>query len=222
MDTVTHPFHHAEFVTTAAEWRQLPRDGAPEIAFAGRSNSGKSSAINALAQRKRLAYVSRTPGRTQHINFFRLPSGALLADLPGYGYAAVTGAVQRHWRMFLARYLAERAPLVGLALVMDARHPLTALDHQMLGWFLPSGRPVHVLLAKADKLSRADQRRALEETRQGIARLYRTRELPIGVQLFSAEEKIGIEEAENAIGAWIEFHAPIVTANKERPRHQGE
>ena len=151
-----------------------------------------------------------------------MPSGALLADLPGYGYAAVTGAVQRHWRMFLARYLAERAPLVGLVLVMDARHPLTALDHQMLGWFLPSGRPVHLLLAKADKLSRAEQRHALDGTRQGIARLYRTRELPIGMQLFSAEEKIGIEDAENAIGAWIEVHAPIAPANKERPRDQGE
>jgi len=219
---MTHPFHRAEFVTTAAEWRQLPRDGAPEIAFAGRSNSGKSSAINALAQRKRLAYVSRTPGRTQHINFFRLASGALLADLPGYGYAAVTGAMQRHWRVFLARYLAERAPLVGLVLVMDARHPLTELDQQMLGWFLPSGRPVHVLLAKADKLSRAEQRQTLDETRQAIAREYRTRELPIGVQLFSAEERMGIEEAENAIGAWLELHAPIAAANKERPRHQGE
>ena len=127
-----HPLHHAQFLTTAAEWRQLPPGGVPEVAFAGRSNTGKSSAINALAQRTRLAFVSKTPGRTQHINFFRLPSGALLADLPGYGYAEVPAAMRRHWQTFLARYLAERAPLVGLVLVMDARHPLTTLDRQML------------------------------------------------------------------------------------------
>ncbi len=130
-----HPLHHAEFLTTAAEWAQLPAGGAPEIAFAGRSNAGKSSAINALTQRTRLAYISKTPGRTQHINLFRLKSGALLADLPGYGYAKVPAAMRRHWQHFLAKYLAERMPLVGLLLVMDARHPLTELDRQMLGWF---------------------------------------------------------------------------------------
>src|SRR5207244_10561896 len=114
-----HPLRNAEFMVSAAEWSQLPDGEALEIAVAGRSNSGKSSAINALAQRTRLAFVSKTPGRTQHINFFRLPSGALLADLPGYGYAEVPAAMRRHWQTFLARYLAERAPLVGLVLVMD-------------------------------------------------------------------------------------------------------
>jgi GTP-binding protein len=218
----THPFRHAEFLTTAAEWRQLPRGDAPEVAFAGRSNSGKSSAINALAQRKRLAYVSRTPGRTQHINFFRTPSGGLIADLPGYGYAAVTGAMQRHWRVFLVRYLAERAALVGLVLVMDARHPLTALDRQMLGWFLPTGRPIHGLLTKADKLSPAEQRRVLADTKREVARAYRADAARIGLQLFSAVEHAGIEQAENAIGAWLEVHAPIAATHKERPRHQGE
>ena len=220
-DVTTHPFHRAEFLTTAAEWRQLPRGGALEIAFAGRSNSGKSSALNALAQRKRLAYVSRTPGRTQHINFFRLPSGALLADLPGYGYAAVAGAMQRHWRAFLARYLAERETLAGLVLVMDARHPLTALDQQMLGWFLPTERPVHVLLTKSDKLSSAEQRRALRDVRDLIARTFARDASRIGLQLFSAAEPSGVVEAENAIGAWLEVHAPTVS-KKERPRHQGE
>jgi len=216
-----HPFHHAEFLTTAAEWRQLPVGDAPEIAFAGRSNSGKSSAINALAQRKRLAYVSRTPGRTQHINFFRLPSGALLADLPGYGYAAVPGAMQRHWREFIARYLAERDALAGLVLVMDARHPLTALDRQMLGWFLPGGRPVHVLLTKSDKLSRAEQERTLRDMGKLLGRAFGREALRIGFQLFSAAEPSGIERAESAIGAWLEGHAPRAT-EKERPRHQGE
>ena len=118
---VKHPFQSAEFLTTAADWHQLPVDGAPEVAFAGRSNAGKSSAINALAQRTRLAFVSKTPGRTQNINFFRLRSGALLADLPGYGYAEVPAAIRRHWQHFIARYLAERVPLTGLVLVMDAR-----------------------------------------------------------------------------------------------------
>ena len=220
--TLTHPFHHAEFVTTAAEWRQLPADGAPEVAFAGRSNSGKSSAINALAQRTRLAYVSRTPGRTQHINFFRAPSGVLLADLPGYGYAEVPASVRRHWKMFLARYLAERVPLVGLVLMMDARHPLTALDRQMLDWFLPTGRPVQALLTKADKLSAAEQRRVLDRARHTAVELYGGRAAAIGVQLFSATRRVGLAEAEHAIGAWLRGHAPIATAEKERPRHQGE
>jgi GTP-binding protein len=217
-----HPFHHAEFVTTAAEWRQLPAGGAPEVAFAGRSNSGKSSAINALTQRTRLAYVSRTPGRTQHINFFRTPSGALLADLPGYGYAEVPVEVRRHWQSFLARYLAERAPLVGLVLVMDARHPLTALDRQMLDWFLPTGRPVQVLLTKADKLSAAERRRALDDSRRTVAKLYGADRDGIGLQLFSAPRRVGLLEAENAIGAWLGAQAPIAVAEKERPRHQGE
>ena len=216
-----HPFHQAEFVTTAAEWKQLPAGGAPEVAFAGRSNSGKSSAINALAQRTRLAYVSRTPGRTQHINFFRAPSGALLADLPGYGYAEVPASVRRHWKMFLTRYLVERMPLVGLVLMMDARHPLTALDRQMLDWFLPTGRPVQVLLTKADKLSAAEQRQALECSRRALVELYGPGAGAVGVQLFSATRRVGLTEAERAIGAWLDAHTPIAL-EKERPRHQGE
>jgi GTP-binding protein len=220
--TLKHLFHHAEFVTTAAEWRQLPTDGAPEIAFAGRSNSGKSSAINALVQRTRLAYVSRTPGRTQHINFFRAPSGVLLADLPGYGYAEVPASVRRHWKMFLTRYLVERMPLVGLVLMMDARHPLTALDRQMLDWFLPTGRPVQALLTKADKLSAAEQRQALERSRLVLVETYGANAAAVGVQLFSATRRVGLAEAEGAIGAWLGAHAPIVAAKKERPRHQGE
>jgi GTP-binding protein len=203
----THPFLHARYVTTAAEWRQLPAGDAPETAFAGRSNSGKSSVINALAQRKRLAYVSRTPGRTQHINFFRVPSGALLADLPGYGYAAVPGHLQRHWRAFLTRYLTERASLVGLVLVMDARHPLTTLDRQMLDAFLPTGRPVHVLLTKSDKLSASDRRRVLEDVRATLQCDWAIHADRIGVQLFSAVDRTGMAEAEDAVGAWL-THAP--------------
>jgi len=214
-----HPFHHAEFLTTAAEWRQLPVGSAPEVAFAGRSNAGKSSAINALAQRSRLAYVSRTPGRTQHINFFRAPSGALLADLPGYGYAKVPEKIRRGWEVFLARYLIERASLVGLVLIMDARHPLTALDRQMLNWFLPTRRPVRILLTKADTLSRAARSRALQDSRRVIAREYGAGY--VDAQLFSATKRFGVAEAEAAIGAWLPAQAGR-GLEKERPRHQGE
>ncbi len=198
-----HPLHQAEFLTTAAEWVQLPAGGAPEIAFAGRSNAGKSSAINALTHRTRLAYTSKTPGRTQHINLFRLKSGALLADLPGYGYAEVPAAMRRHWQHFIAKYLAERVPLIGLLLVMDARHPLTDLDRQMLGWFLPTGRPVHVLLTKCDKLGTEAQRRTLDTVRKSLEQAYGRHSAQIGVQLFSATRRIGVAEAEAALASWL-------------------
>jgi GTP-binding protein len=214
-----HPFHQLAFLTTAASWSEMPPGDAPEVAFAGRSNAGKSSAINALAQRTRLAYVSRTPGRTQHINFFRAPSGALLADLPGYGYAAVPAAVRRHWELFVARYLSERVPLVGLVVVMDARHPFTPLDRQLLDWFLPSGRPVRILLTKADKLTASEQRATLQDARRVIARDFGVGW--IAVQLFSVPKRLGLAEAEAALGDWL---APpdLGGAEKERPRHQGE
>lgn len=198
-----HPLRQAEFLTTAAEWGQLPSGGAPEIAIAGRSNAGKSSAINALTQRTRLAYVSKTPGRTQHINLFRLRSGALLADLPGYGYAEVPAAMRRHWQHFIAKYLAERAPLIGLLLVMDARHPLTELDRQMFEWFLPTGRPMHVLLTKCDKLGTEAQRRTLATVSTALNESYGAHAARIGVQLFSATRHIGIAEAEAVLASWL-------------------
>ena len=222
---VTHPFHHAEFLTTAADWHQLPVDGAPEVAFAGRSNAGKSSAINALAQRTRLAFVSKTPGRTQNINFFRLRSGALLADLPGYGYAEVPAAIRRHWQHFIARYLAERLPLTGLVLVMDARRAMTDLDRQMLDWFLPSLRPTHILLTTADKFTVAEQRRTLAGVQRELAQDYAAHADRIGVQLFSATKRLGLAEAEQAVVEWLApfaVEAAIAPAQKERPRHQGE
>jgi GTP-binding protein len=215
----SHPFAGARFLTTAAEWRQLPEGGAPEVAFAGRSNAGKSSAINALAQHTRLAYVSKTPGRTQHINFFRLRSGALLADLPGYGYAAVPLQARKHWSDFLARYLAERPCLAGLVLIMDIRRPLTALDHRMLDWFLPSGRPVRILLTKADKHPAAASALALRQTREALRRDYALHGHQLAVQLFSATHRSGVDEAAAAIAAWLAHRAE---PEKERPRHQGE
>ena len=198
-----HPFHHAEFLTTAADWSQLPAEGAPEVAFAGRSNAGKSSAINALANHTRLAFVSKTPGRTQHINFFRLKSGALLADLPGYGYAKVPLEMRRYWQEFIARYLAQRDVLAGLVLVMDARHPLTELDRRMIEWFLPTGRSLHILMTKSDRLSTGAQRGMLESVRRALVEDYGIYSAQTSVQLFSAMPRSGLAEAEAAIAPWV-------------------
>src|SRR3954467_12759251 len=148
------PLAKASFSLSVHDPRDLPRPGVPEVAFAGRSNAGKSSAINALAGRRRLAFVSKTPGRTQLINFFSLGGAAFLVDLPGYGYAGVPGEVRRHWEGLVGGYIAERESLAGVVVVMDARHPLTALDRQLLDWLAAANRRVHILLTKADKLSR--------------------------------------------------------------------
>jgi GTP-binding protein len=161
-------FQNARFLISAHELRDLPPPAGPEIAFAGRSNAGKSSVINTLANRTRLAFVSRTPGRTQLINFFALQNQAILVDLPGYGFAKVPEAVRRHWEKVLAQYLQTRSSLFGMVLVMDARHPLTPLDRRMLDWFSPSGRPVHILLTKADKLSRQEAAKTLRATREAV------------------------------------------------------
>lgn len=168
-----------------------------------------------------MAFVSKTPGRTQHINFFRLESGGLIADLPGYGYAAVPLAMRRHWQAFLARYLAERAPLVGLVLLVDVRHPLAPLDHRMLEWFLPSGRAVRILLTKADKCSASERALALKRVRDTIDRMYGSRGDHLAVQLFSATRRLGVAESGAAIAAWLTSSADQAT-QKERPRHQGE
>src|SRR5690242_7030760 len=137
-------FARAAYTLSVHDPRELPPEGPPEIAFAGRSNAGKSSAINALAGRRRLAFVSKTPGRTQLINFFSL-GGAYLVDLPGYGYAGVPADVRRHWDYLVGSYVAERRSLVAVVVVMDVRHPLTPLDVQLLGWLREAGRPAHVL-----------------------------------------------------------------------------
>lgn len=185
---------HAQFHTSAHQLGDLPPPGAPEIAFAGRSNAGKSSAINTLANQTRLAFVSKTPGRTQLINFFSL-GDAFLVDLPGYGYADVPEKVRHHWQEVLSTYLQYRPTLAGLVLIMDIRRPLTALDRQMLDWFGPTGKPVHVLLTKADKLPRSHAMKALKEAQAALAQAYPN----CTVQLFSSLKKQGVEEAEQRI-----------------------
>lgn len=190
----------ARFELSVARSHGLPPSGLPEVAFAGRSNSGKSSAINVLADHNRLAFVSKTPGRTQLINFFRCGDAGYLVDLPGYGYAQVPVATRRQWQSLLENYLTRRSALVGLVLIMDARHPLTALDQQMLRWFAPRGRPVHGLLTKADKLSRGESLQTLARVR-GVLADYG---LPVTVQLFSSLKKTGIEEAEQTVAGWMQ------------------
>ena len=198
-----HPIRHAEYLLTVASDDQLPPPGPPEIAFAGRSNAGKSSAINALAGRSRLAFTSKTPGRTQQINFFRLRGGALLADLPGYGYAAVPKALKRHWQGFLARYVASRQSLVGLVLIVDARHGLSDLDRALLSGYLTSARPVLVLATKIDKLAASAQRAATRRIEHDFVDAFPAHVSQVRVVGFSATRRIGIEEAEARLGAWL-------------------
>jgi len=192
-------FQEAQFFISADKLTDLPPPSGIEIAFAGRSNSGKSSAINTLANRNRLAFVSKTPGRTQLINFFSLGNDHFLVDLPGYGYAKVPEAMRVHWQTVLSRYLMERESLYGLVLIMDARHPLTPLDHQMLNWFIPTCKPVHVLLTKADKLSKQQATSTLRAVRAELERTYPN----CTVQLFSSLKRIGLDEAEAMIGKWL-------------------
>jgi GTP-binding protein len=185
-------FPQATFLTSAARVEQCPADQGAEIAFAGRSNAGKSSALNAVTGRKDLARTSKTPGRTQLINFFELAGGARLVDLPGYGYAKVPEAMKRSWRELLTRYVETRESLRGLVIVMDARHPLTDFDRQMLAWSDEHGLPAHVLLTKADKLSRGA---GLATLKQVCADLNGA----ASAQLFSAVTKSGLDEVRREV-----------------------
>lgn len=188
-----------EFITTVADTRALPPAHGAEVAFVGRSNAGKSSAINALAQRRRMAFVSKTPGRTQHINFFRVGPDRYLVDLPGYGYAAVPEQARARWNELIGGYVQTRSCLRGVILIMDIRHPLTELDRQLLAWLKPAGRPVHVLLTKTDKLNRQQAGATLRAVNAALQRDY----AKCSVQLFSSTRKIGIVEAAARIIEWL-------------------
>ena len=194
-------FQNAQFFTTVNHLKDLPHTQA-EIAFVGRSNAGKSSAINTLTNHVRLAYVSKTPGRTQHINFFELRNGHYLADLPGYGYAQVPEDVRAHWVRLLGQYLQQRESLIGLIMIMDTRHPLKDLDKQMLDFFAVTGHPVHILLSKADKLSKNDQIKTLSSVKKAL-KPYMERQT-VSVQLFSSLKKQGVEEVETVAQAWFD------------------
>ena len=198
-------FQNATFYISAHHLRDLPPPVGVEVAFAGRSNAGKSSALNTLANHNRLAYVSKQPGRTQLINFFSLGKNQFLVDLPGYGYAKVPAEMRAHWQMTLSNYLSHRNTLFGLVLVMDCRHPLTPLDRQMLDWFSPSNKPIHVLLTKSDKLSR----NAASQTLQTVKKELQSTWGNCTIQLFSSLKKQGVEEAETIINGWFN-NTPLV------------
>ncbi|MBS0509890.1 MAG: YihA family ribosome biogenesis GTP-binding protein [Proteobacteria bacterium] len=207
-------FRNAQFEISIAKPSGLPPLSGAEIAFAGRSNAGKSSAINTLAGHVRLAFVSKTPGRTQLINFFRLNCGALLVDLPGYGYAAVPEKIRRQWQGLIEAYLKKRESLIGLVLIMDVRRPLTDLDRQMIDWFAPSGRPLHVLLTKSDKLSRGAASATLQAVRRELAGFGPQ----VTVQLFSSLKKAGVEETERIIAGWLGLGAADGSAGRQETK----
>ena len=181
------------FLASAGRPGDLPPEGVPEVAFAGRSNVGKSSAINALVGRKRLAFTSKTPGRTQTINFYELGSGARLVDLPGYGFARAPHALRTQWKGLVEAYLSSRPKLAGMVVIMDARHPFTPLDRQLLQW-LGDARKL-VLLSKADKLSRAEQAALSKQHSDAL--------------LFSSVTRQGVDECRDLLESWLEQAAEI-------------
>jgi len=194
-------YRRARFLTSAARPGQAPTDAGREVAFAGRSNAGKSSAINALCDQKALARTSKTPGRTQLLNFFAIDEERRLVDLPGYGYARVSGALKREWQGAMGDYLAQRQALRGLVLVMDIRHPLKEYDRQILNWARHQGLAAHILLTKADKLSRGQASATLLQVRRTlVAEGY----VGASAQLFSALKREGVDEAHALLDAWLE------------------
>lgn len=223
----------ARFFTTVNRLGDLPKYKVPEIAFAGRSNAGKSTAINLLCNQKRLAFASKTPGRTQHINFFSVGGAhvgqhrkdptrtdeirAFLVDLPGYGYAEVSGSAKDHWQDLLGRYVQVRDPLVALVLIMDARRPFTELDIQMLEWFAGTGKPIHCLLSKADKLNRSEAADALRLAHTVLSSYVDESgtPLPFTAQLFSATKRIGVDEADQKIRDLLDLNESADAAPAE-------
>ena len=197
-----NPYVKASFLKSAAKVEQLPKDEGYEVAFAGRSNAGKSSALNCLTGIRQLARTSKTPGRTQLINVFTLEDEQhRLIDLPGYGYAKVALQVKREWQTHLAHYLDVRQSLRGLVLLMDVRHPLKDLDQAMLDWALARQLPVHILLTKADKISRSQ----VKQTEQQVRRHYESVEQIVSVQPFSSLKRLGVEELIGVLNQWMGF-----------------
>lgn len=196
-----NPYSKAVFIKSAAKVNQLPDDTGYEVAFAGRSNAGKSSALNCLTGIKNLARTSKTPGRTQLINLFAIDEDRRLVDLPGYGYAKVALQVKMEWQKNLAHYLEVRESLKGLVLLMDIRHPLKDLDQMMIDWALNRGLPVRILLTKSDKLSRSEAKNTLQKVRKH----YDLAEHLITVQTFSSLKKDGVDELITQLNEWLEL-----------------
>lgn len=199
MTTKTYNYHVTHFVTSAPDIRHLPSDSGIEVAFAGRSNAGKSSALNTLTNQKSLARTSKTPGRTQLINLFEVTEGVRLVDLPGYGYAEVPEEMKRKWQQALGEYLQKRNCLKGLVVLMDIRHPLKELDQQMIQWAVDVSLPVLILLTKADKLASGARKSQLNMVREAV--------LPfmgdIQVEYFSSLKKTGVDKLRNKLDYWF-------------------
>ena len=202
-------FARAAFLASAGRKEDFPGDERPEIAFLGRSNVGKSSAINAITGRKRLAFASKAPGRTQTINFYDIAPVARLVDLPGYGYARVPQSVRAHWELLVRSYLEQRASLAGAVVLMDARHPLTPQDERLFGWLRPMSVPTVVLLTKADKLSRSSG----NATRAKMVQRLSAR--PADVLLFSSTTGLGVEAARERLAQWLPLEK--AAAGNKRP-----
>ena len=200
---MSNPLEKARYLDSAHTPAQLPADGGLEVAFAGRSNAGKSSALNALTRQNALARVSKTPGRTQQLVFFEVQPQRYLVDLPGYGYAKVPMEMKAHWQGFIDRYFRQREALRGLVVVMDIRHPLKDYDRQMLEYAVARGLPAHALLTKADKLGRGQQAQALQAVRKELQATFG--DAGIGVQTFSSESKQGVDEARAVVAGWLEL-----------------
>lgn len=193
-------YHQAKFTLSAPALNSSPEDIGREIAFAGRSNAGKSSALNTLTRQKSLARTSKTPGRTQLLNFFQLNEQLRFVDLPGYGYAKVPEKVKRQWHALLETYLQERQSLYGIILVMDIRHPLTEFDWQMIDWCAYSKKPLHILLTKADKLNYGAAKNTLLKVQRELA----DQDISVTLQLFSALKRSGVEDIHELLDSW--FH----------------
>lgn len=194
-------YQQTSYLKSAAELDQLPADKGAEVAFIGRSNAGKSSSLNVITGIKGLARTSKTPGRTQMINFFSVESAKRLVDLPGYGYAKVPLSVRDRWMANVDEFLRTRQCLKGLVIVMDIRHPLKELDQQVIQWTVECQLPTHILLTKADKLKPAEQRRALREVTEALEEAYGKDVL--SVQLFSSHEPLGVDEAKQVLDGWF-------------------
>ena len=196
-------FNQTHFVTSAAKLKDCPEDSIAEVAFAGRSNAGKSSAINSLTGQTRLARISKTPGRTQLINFFNVQEGKYLVDLPGYGYAKVPLVVKDKWQHELEKYLRNREALVGLILLSDVRHPLKDFDRMMIDWAVQSELRLHLLLTKADKLKRGAAQNAFLRVEKELAEYS-----GVTVQLFSSLKQTGVETARKTLSDWLCSNEP--------------
>jgi GTP-binding protein len=196
-----NPYRTARYVISAHQLRQLPADEGYEVAFAGRSNAGKSSAINTLTDQKSLARTSKTPGRTQQIVIFDIDEERRIADLPGYGYAKVPEKLKAHWKQVMQRYFESRHCLRGVVLVMDIRHPMRPFDEQMLAWCAATGVPCHLLLTKADKLKRGPAQSALLKVRRALPE-------NASAQVFSAKTRDGLSTLIDRLNQWYGLAAP--------------